>query len=61
MENLEKLKRERVVLARQLASLNGRLMAGDRSLRTQVAAASRQVARIEERIQALTGEKQKEQ
>lgn len=55
MEKLEKLKREQAVLARQLETLNGRLLAGDRTVRSQVTAVNRQLARIVEQIGALEG------
>ena len=55
MDNLQKLKREQAILKGQLETLNGRMMAGDRALRAQVTAVSRQLARIEERIQAVEG------
>ncbi len=57
MDNLQKLKREQAILKGQLDTLNGRMMAGERTLRAQVTSVSRQLARIEERIQAQAGEK----
>lgn len=56
MENIQKLKREQAILKGQLDTLNGRLMAGERSLRPQVAAVSRQLGKIEARVKALTGD-----
>lgn len=61
MDKLQRLKREQAVLTRQLETLNGRLLAGDRTVRTQVTAVNRQLARIGEQIGALTGEKTEEQ
>ena len=55
MDNLQKLKREQAILKGQLETLNGRMMAGDRALRAQVSSVNRQLARIEERIQAVEG------
>jgi hypothetical protein len=61
VDKLQQLKREQAVLARQLETLNGRLLAGDRTVRSQVTAVNRQLARIGEQIGALTGEKAQEQ
>lgn len=55
MANLDKLKREQAILKGQLDSLNGRLMAGERSLRAQVASVGKHLALIEERIKAQEG------
>ncbi|GEM_PF-4208907 len=55
MDKLQRLKREQAVLTRQLETLNGRLLAGDRTVRTQVTAVNRQLARIGEQIGALEG------
>ncbi|MSS70761.1 MAG: hypothetical protein EXS64_04645 [Candidatus Latescibacteria bacterium] len=60
MEKLQKLKREQAVLTHQLDTLNGRLQAGDRTVRAQISAINRQLTTINEQIESLTGEKEKE-
>lgn len=53
MDRLQKLEREQAVLTRQLDTLNGRLLAGDRTVRAQISAVNRQLARIGEQIEKL--------
>lgn len=55
MDKLQRLKREQTVLARQMETLNGRLLAGDRTVRAQISAVNRQLARIGEQIEAIEG------
>lgn len=61
MDKLQKLKREQAVLTHQLDTLNGRLLAGDRTVRAQISAVNRQLAKVGEQIGTLTGEKAQEQ
>ena len=61
MDKLQRLKREQAVLTRQLDTLNGRLQAGDRTVRAQISAINRQLTTIGEQIGTLAGEKPQEQ
>jgi hypothetical protein len=50
------LEREKAVLTRQLQTLSGRLQAGDRTVRAQISAVNRQLARIAEQLEGPNAE-----